>query len=84
MKRTFALSLITLFGTFASQINAGASDLDNNQLHQRRRCGCSNDTGRCPIDIRQGPGFWNLEQNPYTEEIYDDESVLGPNFSHKK
>lgn len=29
---------------------------------------------RCPIDIRQGPGFWNLvDTDPYTgDDIFDD------------
>lgn len=87
MKIKQALSLMAVLGALTSQLSAAAgADHPLNKIRRHHTSGCS----RCangPIDIRQGPGFWNQNQNqqfdypnPYTDEIYDDEPRFENDF----
>lgn len=77
MKIKYFLSIIAILGSLTGQICASKSNDAPNILGRQRsdstRC------GRCPIDIRQGPGFQNLDNqnnlNPFEEEFFDDDPM---------
>lgn len=67
MKTKYTIPFIALLGAFTSLINPAEVEA---------RCQSSHQCHNCPIDIRQGPGFWELDNhNPLDEVIFDDDPM---------
>lgn len=82
MRNKYAFSLIAILGALTSQLSATGSGDDRINISHRHRSDRSECTRCRGLDIRQGPGFRNFnEQNPFVEEIFDDDPMdFTPDF----